>query len=178
MRSDLTVTYGLRYQYYSVPYEIHGFEAVPNVTPEQFLNSRIPLAAQGVAGPLPITTYDLAGKANHASGLYQPDWKDFAPRLAFAYNPSAKGNFLGRLLGDRKTVIRAGGGIVFDHTVANALNFIQDQNSYLFQNSVTTQPAGDLATDPRFTDVNTLPPLDTPLTVTRPFAAYPMEEGC
>jgi len=31
MREDLTLTYGLRYQYYSVPYETGGLEAIPNV---------------------------------------------------------------------------------------------------------------------------------------------------
>jgi hypothetical protein len=80
-----------------------------------------------------------------------------------------KSGALGRVLGDRKSVIRAGAGIVFDHNVTNALNFLQDQSNYLFQNSVTTRPNGDLATDPRFVNINTLPTLDPLPTVTRPF---------
>jgi len=30
-RSDLTVTYGLRYLLHTVPYEINGFESVPSI---------------------------------------------------------------------------------------------------------------------------------------------------
>jgi len=31
MRHDLTMTYGLRWQYYSVPYEVNGFQTAPNI---------------------------------------------------------------------------------------------------------------------------------------------------
>ena len=47
-----------------------------------------------------------------------------------------------------KTVFNGGAGIVYDRTVLNALNFVQDQSSFLFQNSVTND-LGDLAGDPR-----------------------------
>ncbi|HVO80276.1 MAG TPA: carboxypeptidase regulatory-like domain-containing protein [Terriglobales bacterium] len=183
MRTDLTMTYGLRYQYYSVPYEVHGFEAVPNLGFANVFDARVPLGAQGIPGPQPITTYDLAGKANHGPGFYHPDWRDFAPRLSFAYNPSKSDGFLGRLLGDRKTVIRAGAGVVFDHPVTNALNFIQNQASYLFQNASATpfgttgDPAGSLLNDPRFTALNELPQLTPPTPITRPFAPFVDENG-
>ena len=169
-RNDLTLTYGIRYQYYSVPYETAGFQATPDLGFNSFLSPRIGLGPNGAVDPQPIVTYDVAGKFyKNAPGLYHPDWRDFAPRLAIAYNPSAKSGALGRVLGDRKSVIRAGAGIVFDHNVTNALNFLQDQSNYLFQNSVTTRPNGDLATDPRFVNINTLPTLDPLPTVTRPF---------
>jgi hypothetical protein len=172
MRSDLTVTYGLRWQYYSVPYEINGFEATPSLDFRQFLTPRLQLGPLGQVGPLPVTTYSPAGKANQEPGLYEPDLRDFAPRLSFAYNPSAKEGLLGRVFGDRKTVIRGGGGVVFDHPVTNAFNFIQDQASYLFQNAVATNTNGDLATDFRFVDLATLPTLNSPPVVTPPFAPF------
>jgi Carboxypeptidase regulatory-like domain len=167
MRTDLTMTYGLRWQYYSVPYETSGLEAIPNQGFNQFFSPRLQDGPQGIPGPFPFVTYDLGGKANHEPGLYHPDWRDFAPRLSFAYNPGATSGFMGRLLGDRKTVIRAGAGVVFDHPVANALNFIQDQASYLFFQTVNNPTPGDLATDPRFTDIQTVPS-NTPPVVTRP----------
>ena len=172
MRNDLTMTYGLRWQYYSVPYEVNGFEATPNQGFSDFFNPRLPLGAAGSTTPLPLTRYDLAGKVNHGPGLYHPNWRDFAPRLSFAYNPSFSDGFLGRFLGNRKTVIRTGAGVVFDHPTTNAVNFVQDQASYLFQNNVTTSIPGDLATDPRFVDTKTLPPLTTPPVVTRPFTPF------
>jgi hypothetical protein len=172
MRTDLTVTYGLRWQYYSVLYEANGFQANPDLDFNQVLNPRVQLGAQGLTDPQPITSYDLAGKANHGPGLYHPNWRDFAPRLSFAYNPTSSNGFLGRVFGDRETVIRAGAGVVYDHPTTNAVSFVQDQASYLFQNNVTTTIPGDLATDFRFVDTNTLPPLSPYPVVTRPFQPF------
>jgi len=193
--SDLTLTYGLRYQYYSVPYEVNGLEAIPDLGFNQVMNPRI---ANGLAGNTgcpgadcglvnPIISYSLGGKANHAPGLFHPDWHDFQPRFAFAYNPSGDGP-LGRLLGDRKTVIRGGASIIDDHTVLNALNFLQDQNTWILQNSATNNYAetGDpsanlgptsLGGDPRFASITSLAPATpgTPSTITTPYApnVYP-----
>jgi hypothetical protein len=44
------------------------------------------------------------------------DYGDFAPRISFAWNPAAKGGFLGALLGDRKTSIRGGFAMIYDRT--------------------------------------------------------------
>ena len=87
-RSDLTISYGLRWQYYSVPYEINGIEAVPSVGFDGVFNGRTALGLQGIPGPQPITSYALGGAANNGAPLYYPDYKDFAPRISFAYNPS------------------------------------------------------------------------------------------
>ncbi|MFZ0321680.1 MAG: carboxypeptidase-like regulatory domain-containing protein [Candidatus Sulfotelmatobacter sp.] len=183
--SDLTLTYGLRYQYYSVPYEVNGLEAIPNLGFNQVANPRI---ANGLSGNTgcpgascglvnPIISYSLGGKANHAPGLFNPNWLDFQPRFAFAYNPSGSGP-LSRLLGDRKTVIRGGASIIDDHTVLNALNFLQDQNTWILQNQATNpyaetgDPSANLASDPRFSAINSLSPAAAavPTTITTPYA--------
>jgi Carboxypeptidase regulatory-like domain len=179
-RSNLTLTYGLRYQYYSVPYEVNGLEAIPNLGFNQIINPRIANGLAGVSGIFanPVVTYSLGGKANHAGGMYHPDWKDFQPRLALAYNPAATGGFWGRLLGDRKTVIRAGAGLIDDHSsVGSVLNF-QDQSSYLFQNSSSTTygtasgASANLQNDPRWAGLGVLPPggISTPTPITVPYA--------
>jgi hypothetical protein len=184
-RPDLTLTYGLRYQYYSVPYEVHGLEAIPNLSFDQVIEPRIANGQAGITGcpgpscglVNPIISYSLAGKANHAPGLYHPQWHDFQPRLAFAYNPAGFDGFLGRLFGDRKTVIRGGAAIIDDHTILNALNFLQDQNTWILQNSAETEygevPTAyqSLQTDPRFTGT-TLPSgaIAAPTPITTPFA--------
>lgn len=181
MRTDLTMTYGLRYQYYSVPYETNGLEAIPSVDLAQFYAPRAVQGPQGSLADLPLVNYTLGGKANHAPGLYRPDWKDFAPRLAFAYNPSADEDFFGHLLGSHKTVIRAGAGVVYDHPATNALNFVQDQATYIFQSASSTifgsadpnaAPSDSLASDPRFTDIGTIPATTPAPTITVPFQPF------
>jgi len=47
-----------------------------------------------------------ANAAKPRANIWNPYWKDFAPRLSIAYNPAATSGFMGRLLGDRKTVIQ------------------------------------------------------------------------
>lgn len=166
--SNLTLTYGLRYQLYSVPYEINGLEVIPNQSFNDVINPRIANGIAGIAGTpteptAPNTSYILGGKANHGPGFYSAQRHDFAPRFSFAYNPSGGDGWLGRLFGDRKTVIRGGAGLVYDHPGINALNFFQDQFTYVLQNvSATTYGASssastNLQTDPRFVSVGTLP---------------------
>ena len=171
MRRDLTMTYGLRWQYYSVPFEINGFQTIPNIDFASMYNARVQAAAAGTTGDnaVPVVQYNFGGKANHAPGYYQPDWRDFAPRLSFAYNPSFNDGFLGKLLGDRKTVIRTGAGLVHDHTILSAINFFNDQSSFVFGQAVPTTFTGGLQTDPRFTGVGELPTLATPQPATVPF---------
>jgi Carboxypeptidase regulatory-like domain/TonB dependent receptor len=172
VRSDLTVNYGLRYQYYSVPYEMNGLEALANQGFNQFFLPRVQAGQQGSAGPFEPVSFFLAGKANNEPGYYQPNWHDFAPRFGVAYNPSFTDGFLGKLLGDRKTVIRAGAGVVFDHSITSALAFFQEELSGIFQNSNGT-PGNSLATDPRFTATNTLPPgVVQPTPPTNPFTPF------
>ncbi|HTC55702.1 MAG TPA: TonB-dependent receptor [Candidatus Sulfotelmatobacter sp.] len=171
-RSDLTVNYGLRYQYYSVPYEMNGLEALSNQSFNQFFLPRLQAGQQGSVGPFEPVSFSLSGKANNQLGYYHPDWHDFAPRLGLAYNPSFTDGFLGKLMGDRKTVIRVGAGVVFDHTITSALAFFQQQLSGIFQNSNGT-PGNGLAVDPRFTATNTLPPgVIQPTPPTNPFTPY------
>ena len=180
-RSDLTFTYGIRWQYYSVPYETQGFEAVANVGPTTYFNERLAAAAQGISGDntIPFVSYRTGGKANDGPGFYKANWKDFAPRLSVAYNPSFTSGLAGRLLGDRKTVIRAGAGIVDDHPNTEAVNFEQNRNSYLFSSQTTTNfgasesPEEALRNDPKFTGVANLPSgLLTPQQPTNPFTPF------
>ena len=145
----LTVTYGLRYQLYSVPYEAHGQESI------EFTNTASPSKASAnayisareaqIASPnpvLPIYSVKLGGKVNNGPSFYAMSYKDFAPRVAFAFNPQSK------------TVVNGSAAIVYDRTVINAVNFLQDQISYLFSNTQddnigTSSPYETIATNPR-----------------------------
>jgi hypothetical protein len=183
MRNDLTLTYGVRWQFYSVPYETQGYEAIPNIDAAAFFNNRKAAAAAGRFGTtsdvIPFVVYSKGGKANHGAPFYQSDWKDFAPRLSLAYNPAATSGIFGRLLGDRKTVIRTGTGIVFDHPGTEAVNFEQNRNSYLYSSQTNTSYGGsgdphfDLTNDPQFATITGLPAgLNTPQQPTNPFTPF------
>jgi hypothetical protein len=161
---SLTVTYGLRYQLYTVPYEVHGVESVQvNATTgkplgfDEYFQDRVKQSAASntVVSALPYLEYVLGGKANHNSvgGYYQPSYKDFAPRVSFSWNPSS----------DRKSVFNGSLGIVYDHTIVSAVQNFQDHSSYLFQsdNNILygngSDPEASLATDPRFASINQIP---------------------
>jgi carboxypeptidase family protein/TonB-dependent receptor-like protein len=90
IRPDLTLTYGLRWQYHSVPFEANGFESVPTTNIDQVFNARVAAAAAGTSGngAAPLVSYDLGGAANNAPGYYKPEYRDFGPRLGIAYSPS------------------------------------------------------------------------------------------
>jgi Carboxypeptidase regulatory-like domain len=166
LRSDLTVTYGLRYTLHTVPYETNGFQSVPSVNENTYFSDRLNAAAQGISGisAVPIVSYSLGGAANNAPGYYKPDYKDFGPRLGLAYNPGFRSGLLGNLLGDRKTTIRLGSSILYDR-ISGGASFGLDQNTFLFDSSsvnafgVPFDPVTSLLTDPRFNGLSTnLPP--------------------
>lgn len=163
VRPSLTLTYGVRYQLYSVPYEVNGIEAIqvnaatgkPFGFDDYFFKNRVPQNASGISGntAVPFLEYVLAGKANNAPGYYSPSYKDFAPRVAFAWVPPF----------DHKTVLNGSAGIVYDHTIVSAVQNYQDHSSYLFQagNSniygSSADPGGALANNPRFTSITASP---------------------
>ena len=150
VRSDLTVTYGLRWQFHNPLSEINGFEVVPNLNPNQIFSIRTQEAADGISGPnaVPFITYGLGGDANHGPGYYKPSFTDFAPRIGLAYSPSSTDGLLGKLFGNRQTSIRAGFGLDFDNNLIGQ-GFELDETSFMFSNTVPVN-FGNLGTDPRF----------------------------
>lgn len=180
MTNSLTLTYGLRWQYYSVPYETNGLQSVPTVDYTKIFPARVEAGAAGISGStaVPIVQYVLGGKGNkNGPDIYNPDFRNFSPRFALAYNPGFREGLLGHVLGDRKTSIRLGGTIVYDRVNANTINFIQDQVSYLFNNSVNSlfgggDPGATLGTDPRFTALGALPVTNVAPPITTPFTPF------
>ena len=160
LRSDLTVTYGLRYVLHTVPYEINGFQSVPSVNENTYLAARLAAAALGLSGVnvVPLVSYNLGGSANSAPGYYKPDYKDLGPRLGLAYNPAYRSGLLGSLFGDRKTTVRLGSAILYDR-ISGGASFGLDQNTFLFDSQannpfgVAGDPVTSLQTDPRFNGI-------------------------
>ena len=169
---SLTITYGVRWQNYSVPYEKNGIESVPTLNFNQYFGARIAQSKAGNTGnsALPFVSYVLGGKANNAPGYFQPSYKNFAPRVAFAYSPSY----------DRKSVFNAGGGVIYDHTVVNAVQYQASQHSYLFEssanlpNGVPQNPTASVKNDPRFAGFSAAPPAGpvAPAAISAPYTPF------
>lgn len=167
VRSDLTVSAGLRWQYHAVPYESNGYEGIASIDEQQLFGARLAAAAQGVSGnsAAPLVSYSLGGSKNHAPGYYNPDYKDFAPRIGLAYTPSFSHGILGAIFGDRKSAIRLGAGINYDR-ILSTLSFELDQQNFIFSNTIADvydsgNPPADLNGDQRFTAFGA-PPSATP----------------
>ena len=167
---DLTISYGVRYQNYTVTYEKNGQESIANLSFNQYWADRVAQSQQGNQGDsvLPFFQYRYGGKANNAPGFYQPQNKNFAPRVAFAYSPSF----------DKKTVISGGAGIVYDHTIVNALEFVQFQAGYLFEGNnenlfgTPGNVTQTLINAPRFAGIDSPPSLPSAPSVTVPVTPY------
>ena len=178
VKPNLTLTYGLRYQNFTVPYEVHGIQSVQNESFQNFFDARVSQSAAGVGGSaslpggtnvVPYITYGLGGKANKGPSFYAPDNKDFAPRFSFAWTPYK----------DRKFVVNGGAGLVYDETIINALLQEEANYSYLFQSAgtldygvgATAQHSAayySLLQNPRFTSLATPPLGPTAPAITNP----------
>jgi len=92
---NLTLNYGLRYQFNGVPYEANDLLSTLFANP---------------SGPAPFT-FQIAGEKNGLPPLYSNDWHDFEPRVGIAWDPFKSG----------KTSIRAGYGIFHDRLFGQLL---------------------------------------------------------
>jgi hypothetical protein len=160
VKSNFTLTYGLRYSLFAPPWETNGLQVCPNQNLTNWFNERSENMAQGIGtNSLPLMSFDFCGPANGKAGFYNWDFKDFGPRLAFAYSPSEKDGLLGALFGGPgKTTIRGGFGMVYDR-LGPALLATFDQNGSFGLSTSLTNLAGSVspATSPRITGLNDIP---------------------
>jgi Carboxypeptidase regulatory-like domain/TonB-dependent Receptor Plug Domain/TonB dependent receptor len=89
----LTLTLGLRYEYFGTPF-----------------NTLMTPAFTGLFNVDPVTRTGPFGLPNEVSG----DKNNFAPTIGIALSPSFTEGLLGRLVGQRKTVVRAGYQMGYD----------------------------------------------------------------
>lgn len=191
MRSNLTVTYGVRYGYETPVWEANGFEVAPTFDIYQWFQNRIVNMNNDVpSSASPLLSWNLAGKANHgANSWYLPYHKDVMPRLAIAYSPNWDNGIAKSILGGNgNSVLRLGVGW-FDDKVGQAIAINSDVNG----SPGTSTSLGnssqqyDLADAPRFTgtcsatgcaglpNITTLLPVPTKATF--PFTPVPNTSG-
>src|SRR5262249_23295568 len=86
------------------------------------------------------------------AGGVAKDWNNFAPRIGIAYSPNTTSGFLGKLLGNRETVIRAGFGVFYNAIIGDtalqqlAAPGFNGTNAFFFPGSGTL--ADPFAPDP------------------------------
>jgi hypothetical protein len=114
IRPNFTLNVGLRYQLNGVPQETSGNLSNLLQDPGSFATGQ------------PVTFTVVGPGSGHS--LYQPDHKDFEPRIGFSWDPWKDG----------KTSVRAGFGIFHDRTFGNAFGNVRADPP--FQASYTNFP--------------------------------------
>lgn len=126
----LTLTYGLSYGWQGPPTEANGLQSLlanndnnnSIIEANDYISAKESAAEQGNAYNPTISFVPIRDSGR--STLYNTDWNDWAPRVSAAWNPSYNSGFLGRMLGQGKTVLRGGFGVAYDRTniVSNVLS--------------------------------------------------------
>ncbi len=114
IRPNLSLTYGLRWEYYGVPFEAHG-----NLS-NLFVNP---------SGTAPFTFTPVGPGTGRQ--LYNSYYRDFEPRLGFAWDPFKDG----------KNSIRGGIGVFSDRVYGNLVS--DARGNPPFQPSLFVSPVGD-----------------------------------
>jgi hypothetical protein len=119
VKPTVTLTYGLSYELEMPPYELNGKQVSlvdsngNQVDAATYLAQRKAAALSGQALQ-PAFGFALTPNiAGHPKYPYEPFYGGLSPRVSVAWNPRFSSGLLGTLLGDNKTVIRAGYGRIF-----------------------------------------------------------------
>ena len=123
IRRNLTLNLGVRYDVFASPKEQNGYQSALNKS------SQITSSSQ-------ISDFTVSG----SDKWYSTDWKNFAPRVGFAWDIKGNGSL----------VLRGGYGMYFDRLNGAITKFV-DQNSYGFSQSFTIYP-NENGTDWRLSD--------------------------
>jgi outer membrane receptor protein involved in Fe transport len=118
---DLTLTLGVRYEYFGLP-----------------MNTLRTSAYTGLFNVDPVT---FTGPYSQPSQV-NADRNNFSPGIGLTYSPGAQSGLIGSLLGDRKTVIRAGYQIGYD----SFYNNIASNAATSSPNAVATQLDSNVST--------------------------------
>ncbi|HTS38398.1 MAG TPA: carboxypeptidase-like regulatory domain-containing protein [Candidatus Solibacter sp.] len=171
IRTNLTLTAGVRYSLLQPPYEVDGNQAAPSIDIDNLFAQRAKAqllgqsyspgqnAANGLTGGLPPISFGLSGQANGKQPYWEWDYKNLAPRFALAYSPSFDHGWLRSLFGAAgKSSLRMGYGLYFDHFGEGIVNTF-DRNGSFGLTTLETNPYGvqDVDCAFRFTGLYNLP---------------------
>src|SRR5262249_31910611 len=111
---DLTLNFGLRWQFDGAIHSTNGIDAEPSGA--NFFGPSTGLFQPGVlsSNTNPVFT--------QVSNPYKRDFMNPAPNVGFAWNPSKEKGLFGKLLGERKTVIRGAFSITYYNEGLNSIS--------------------------------------------------------
>jgi hypothetical protein len=117
LRSNVTIDYGLRWQYMPAMFErddrIATFDPArydPTLAPQLTSSGNLVPGTGLLVNGMPAVGIAVAGEDGVPRGLYETDWNNLAPRVGFTWDPWDNG----------KSAIRGGFGLFFDRPVTNA----------------------------------------------------------
>ncbi len=138
----LTLTYGVHYEYDTVPYEVNGLQVSTTPGLNNYFANRAGAAANGIPGNTLANsnkiTYALAGPVNGLPSWYSPDKNNFAPRISAAYSV------------DSKTVVRLGAGMTYDQYGNDLVNSVSSLGSVGLSTTLGTPSSYNFTTSPRY----------------------------
>jgi Carboxypeptidase regulatory-like domain len=138
LRQNLTLNYGLRWDFYGDNHDVTGFYSSPATIAD--LWGPTPVGVINSPGTLggPTNPTFLARNSAYNSQMMNP-----SPAIALAWNPSSDHGLLGKLLGHNKTVIRTGYSL--RHYAEGAQNywaFASNSGAFFFQGGSATPANG------------------------------------
>jgi hypothetical protein len=158
LKSNLTITAGVRYSLASPPYEVNGLQVAPNVSMGEWFDQRAESMKKGIpSNQSPRIQFDLAGPANGGKkGFYDWDKNNIAPRLAIAWTPGGDNV----LTGNGKLVVRAGYAKVFDRIGQGLASNFDQGFAFGMSTSISSPFGAAYETNPgaRFVNISTMPP--------------------
>ena len=129
VKPSLTLTYGIGWNLEMPPYEIAGKQVMITdgsgnaFSSQSYIDQRQKAALAGSTYN-PTVGFALVGNTSGGGRKYpyDPYYKEWSPRFAFAWNPHYSDGLLGKLMGDGKTVLRGGYSRIFGRL--NGVNLV------------------------------------------------------
>jgi hypothetical protein len=176
--NNLVLTGGIRYSLLQPPYETSGTQVAPNISLNDWFRRRGQAMLQGKTYNQPFS-FDLSGQGNGRKPYWNWDYRDIAPRLAFAWSPAPERGWLRSFLGAAgKTSIRGGWGMYYDHFGEGVVNTFDRYGSFGLS-TLISNPAGNVTVDnaPRFTNLYDIPaasPAGPQMIIPPPMGGFPV----
>lgn len=128
VRPNLTINYGLEWGTQMPPYEVNGVQdfmvdsSGAIITTQQYLSNTVNKALQGQVYNPVLGFEPIGAVGGHPKYPFQPYYGGFSPRVAVAWSPSFDSGVLGKVFGNRKSVIRGGYARIYDRN--NAVDLV------------------------------------------------------
>jgi hypothetical protein len=180
VKTNLTLTLGLRYSLFSPPWETHGLEVTPTESLNTWFNNRGVGMNNGVPSiAAPPIAYNWSGPANGGTeGYYGWDYHNLGPRVGLAWAPGYDSGLLKDIFGEGgKSSLRAGFGIVYDRIGEGLLQTFDQNGAFGLSTNIPNAAASEtVACTPRVTNLNVIPTTDNcayPIFTPAPAVNYP-----